>query len=390
MSKRLSIMVTGGGSGGHTSAAVGIIGALETMGVAREQVVWVGSHAGIERGVAERAGIKFESVSTGKLRRYWSRENVLDAGRFLLGVGQAFYIVGRIRPDIIVSTGGFASVPVVVAGWVRRIPIVSHEQTIVPGLANRIAVRFARAMMVTFADSAKYFPAAKVRLVGNPLRTELKDPLPDRELAKRRLGLHPGVPLLYITGGASGSEVLNATVFESLVQLLPNWQIIHQCGDLPQRHSFEFLESEAAKLPASIRSRYRVYRYVGVEIRDVLASCEAVVARSGAAFVNEVIRLRLPAILVPYAHSASGEQEKLARMLAERGGALMELESRFTPDRLLQLLSSLASPELQARVKCELKALSPDYDVESRIASTILEIAGHRPNRCSVHAAAAP
>src|SRR5262249_7805042 len=166
------IAITGGGSGGHTSAAVGIVQALVEAGADKRQILWIGSAKGIESKVAERESIAFRTISVGKLRRYWSKDNLIDVPRIIRGTLQSWGILRRYRPSIVVGTGGFVSVPVVAAARLLRIPIVIHEQTIIPGLANRIASRFASVVLLAFNESAVYFPNKKVIVVGNPLRSE--------------------------------------------------------------------------------------------------------------------------------------------------------------------------------------------------------------------------
>src|SRR5215471_6561273 len=160
--------ITGGGSGGHTSAAVGIVQALSEAGADKREILWIGSSKGIESKVAEREAIPFKTISVGKLRRYWSMDNLIDIPRIIKGAIQSWRILRAYRPSIVVGTGGFVSVPVVAAARLLRIPIVIHEQTIVPGLANRIASRFASLVLVAFQESAVHFKGRRARSLEIP------------------------------------------------------------------------------------------------------------------------------------------------------------------------------------------------------------------------------
>jgi UDP-N-acetylglucosamine--N-acetylmuramyl-(pentapeptide) pyrophosphoryl-undecaprenol N-acetylglucosamine transferase len=366
----LRIAISGGGSGGHTSAAVGIVQALVEAGADKRLILWIGSSKGIEGKVAERESIPFKTISVGKLRRYWSIENLVDVPRIIKGTCQSFLILRRYRPSIVVGTGGFVSVPVVVAARLLKIPIVVHEQTIVPGLANRIASRFASVVLIAFQESATYFRAKKVEVVGNPLRSELRHRQTDRAAALEKLGLDPSFPLLYVTGGAQGANAINKAVADALPELLSKWQIIHQCGDKPMAYGESYLNEVARELDRDRCRHYVVKPYIGAEIVDVFAASDVLLSRSGAATINEITRLGLPSILVPYPLSVANEQERLARRLEEAGAALVIEQTNLNKESLLTALEKLGKEEREAMKKRAL-ALAPQ-NVEERITQAIL------------------
>src|SRR5215470_1048847 len=188
------VVITGGGTGGHTSAGLAVAAALREAGV---DVRWVGSAAGIEARRVPEAGIAFHAISVGKLRRYWDWQNVPDlAWRAPAGVIQSIGLLRRLAPDLVFATGGFVALPVALAARAMGAPLVVHEQTSVPGLANRIAGRLARRIAVTFPAADGGFPADRVTLTGNPLRPELAGG--SREEACRLLRLDPELPLVYV------------------------------------------------------------------------------------------------------------------------------------------------------------------------------------------------
>jgi UDP-N-acetylglucosamine--N-acetylmuramyl-(pentapeptide) pyrophosphoryl-undecaprenol N-acetylglucosamine transferase len=368
------IAITGGGSGGHTSAAVGIVQALVEAGADKRQILWIGSSNGIEAKVAERESIPFRTISVGKLRRYWSVENLVDVPRIIKGTCQSLAILRRYRPSIVVGTGGFVSVPVVAAARMLKIPIVIHEQTIIPGLANRIASRFASVVLLAFQESAAHFRNRIVEVVGNPLRSELRKRLPDRTEALERLGLDPGFPVLYVTGGAQGANAINKAVADALPELLAKWQIIHQCGDKPMEYGEAYLNEVARGLDNQSRRRYVIKPYIGPEIVDVFTVADVLVSRSGAATINEITRMGLPAILVPYPLSLANEQERLARMLEQAQAAIVIDQSNLSKESLLIVLEKLGKEERDTMRKRAL-ALAPQ-NVEERITRAIFEMPG--------------
>src|SRR5262245_35130014 len=220
----MRVIITGGGTGGHTSAGLAVASVLRTRG---DAVFWIGSRGGIEARRAPEAGIPFHPISAGKLRRYWDWQNLPDlAWRAPTGVLQSLGLLRRLEPDLVFATGGFVALPPAVAARAAGVPLVVHEQTSVPGLANRIAGRLARRIAITFPMTGGGFPAARTTLTGNPLRPELSGG--SREEGCRLFALDPRLPTVYVTGGAQGSHAINRTVGEVLDELLAHAQVIHQ------------------------------------------------------------------------------------------------------------------------------------------------------------------
>ncbi len=237
------LLVTGGGTGGHTYPALTTVGALTArltaLGIAT-RVVWAGNPDGLEAGVAASAGIDFQPLATGKVRRArtpWgvlTARNARDMAQVARGVVQARSIVDRFRPDVVLSTGGYAAVPIGVAARHLRRPLVVHEQTVRLGLANRVLVRGATRVAVSESSSLDLLPP-RVReravVTGNPIRPALLSGESTRAIAA--LDLHafdPDRPFIYVTGGAQGAVQINRLVSESLPWLLERANVIHQCG----------------------------------------------------------------------------------------------------------------------------------------------------------------
>jgi UDP-N-acetylglucosamine--N-acetylmuramyl-(pentapeptide) pyrophosphoryl-undecaprenol N-acetylglucosamine transferase len=323
----MRIIVTGGGTGGHTYPALTTIRAvrarLEAAGT-RPQFLWVGVATGLEARICREQGIPFRAITTGKLRRSPTpRElarNIADAFRIPLGMVQAFLIVARTRPDVVVSTGGYVCVPVGVAAWLLRRPLVMHEQVSALGLANRIVARLATRVLLSHDSSLAHLPArARGRAVvtGNPIRPEVLAGDPRRGLAAYGTGAEP--PLVLVTGGATGALQVNELVAGVLPDVLPYCHMLHQSGE----YGFAQAEAVAAALPEPLRRRYRVVDFIHDELPDVLAAADVVVARSGAGTTAELTALGKPAILIPLVPTGGDEQRRTARHLAQAGAARM-------------------------------------------------------------------
>ncbi len=328
--RRIEVVIAGGGTGGHTSPGLAVAAGLAERGVA---CAWIGSRQGVEARLVPERGIPYFAIPTGKLRRYWAWQNLADlAVNVPAGLVAAWRLLRRLGPRVVFATGGFVALPVVLAARIARVPAVIHEQTAVPGLANRVAARFARRIAVTFPDRDGHFPAARVTLTGNPLRPELRGG--SRADAVARFGLDPAAPLVYVTGGALGAHRINRAVGAALVPLLETAQVIHQCGDNPATGDRAWLEARRAELPPALIRRYTVVPYVGAELAGVYAAASLVVGRSGAGTVNECCHLGLPALFVPMPGASGDEQTANARLVERAGGAVVLPQSELTPERL--------------------------------------------------------
>ena len=366
---RATILITGGGTGGHTSPGLAVAALLRERGI---DLAWIGSRGGIEaRRVPER-GIPYFAVPTGKLRRYWAWQNVADLGLNVpAGVLAATRLLQRLKPRVVFATGGFVALPVVAAAALARIPVVIHEQTAVPGLANRVAARFARRVAVAFADAASGFPATKVVVTGNPLRPELRGG--SRTDAVARFGLAEDLPLVYVTGGAQGAQRINRAVGEALLALLDHAQVIHQCGDNPATGDRRWLEELRGQLPGPRARRYTIIPYVGDELAAIYAAAALVVARAGAGTVNECCHLGLPAIYIPLPGARGDEQTANARLVERAGGCVVLPQSELTPERLLTTVRALLAEPRRLKDMGERARSLAVPDAAARIVALLIE-----------------
>ncbi len=344
-SRRLRVIVTGGGTGGHVSPAVAVITRLRERSLVEGwplEMLYIGSVAGVERHIVSEMSIKYVAIQTGKLRRYLSLQTPVDLlARLPAGAFQALRAVRRFRPDVIFSTGGYVCVPTVVSGALLAVPSLAHEQTALVGLANRIAGRFATRVAISFPQSASFFPAGKTILTGNPVRPSILGG--DAARAAQRFGLDALVPTLYVTGGAQGSHAVNLAVCDALPRLLDFCQLIHQCGEGPDGSGADLrmLRQTQSALGDAQRARYVVQAYVGEELADIYALASLVIGRAGAGTVNELATLGKPSLLIPLPGAASGEQEANGRALEKEGGAVLLLQRDLTPDSFVAAIYKL-------------------------------------------------
>jgi len=380
-------MVTGGGSSGHVSPALAAIRAINELseqsgGAWQARFQYIGSKHGIERKQIEEAGIPFVAVATGKLRRYFSLENAIDTLRVPLGILQALRHVARFRPDVLLSTGGFVCVPPVIAAWLLRVPIITHEQTVQVGLANRIAARFARRIALSFPGALQELaPAQRARafVTGNPVRPIIFGG--DKQRAFQRANFAPqdnDLPMLYVTGGSQGARIINRAVEAALPELLKHCRIYHQCGQQPagEEQDYDRLSAAALKLRPELQARYYVTRFVGSEIGDVFAASDLLLSRAGAGTITEVCALGKPAVYVPLVPTGGDEQTRNARMCVEAGAAVIIPQSELSAERLLQELPPLLKDRarLEAMGKAATSLARPQAAQD--LARAVIELAG--------------
>ncbi|MCI3919514.1 undecaprenyldiphospho-muramoylpentapeptide beta-N-acetylglucosaminyltransferase [Paenibacillus sp. TRM 82003] len=320
-----AIVFTGGGTAGHVTVNLALMPHYVREGW---DVHYIGSEQGIERelvsGVPE---VTYHGIATGKLRRYLDWNNVKDPFRVVKGVWQAFRLLGRLRPSIVFSKGGFVSVPVVAGAWMNRIPTIIHESDLTPGLANRISIPLATKVCATFPDTVKLLPASKAVHIGAVLREELF-----RGEAHRGYALCDFVrskPVMLVMGGSLGSQRINRAIREQLDRLTETFQIVHLCGK--------------GNVDSSCESRsYRQFEYVKGELPDLLAMADVVVSRAGSNSIFEFLALKKPMLLIPLSLAASrGDQIANAESFRSRGLAEVMQEEDLTGEAFVDAVRSL-------------------------------------------------
>ncbi|MDR1806920.1 MAG: UDP-N-acetylglucosamine--N-acetylmuramyl-(pentapeptide) pyrophosphoryl-undecaprenol N-acetylglucosamine transferase [Propionibacteriaceae bacterium] len=330
MTDTIDLLLAGGGTGGHTTAGAVIAAIARDLGYS---VAWAARADSYEATVAAENGIRFEPVPAFRLQPK-------NAARVARSVVTARGLIRRWRPRLVVATGSWVCVPVAFGAKLARVPLVVHEQTLIPGSATTFLSRFARETWLTWAASAGAFHGVTVH-TGFPLRPVLRQPVA-RADGLARFGL-ADAPTLFVAGGGSGAESLNAYVARHLGELLGPWQIIHQAGTSPNlTTTVTVLEQAKAALPEALRARYHVAGYLdGEHVNAALRSAALTLARAGAGFVNEVGQLGSEAVLVPYPHSVNGEQDALARELTVTGQVTVWDDADLrndNPERLAALL----------------------------------------------------
>lgn len=299
----MKIMLTGGGTAGHVMPHLALLEDFRNRGW---ELVYVGTK-GIERELALQAGIRFTTIYSGKLRRYWSWQNFLDVFRLLLGIAQSIWIVGIERPSLVFSKGGFVSVPVALAAYLWRIPVVTHESDLSPGLANRIIGRFARTILYAFPGTAAHLRGKNSELVGIPVRASLSAGEAQRGLNLCSFEADDPRPVVLVMGGSLGAESINTSIRALAPKLCPRYRLIHITG----RGKSSGLRVDG----------YKEFEYVKSELADLIAAAKLVVSRAGANALFELLALEKPMLLIPLERGSRGDQLENAADFAKHGWA---------------------------------------------------------------------
>ena len=370
----MRIVLVGGGTGGHFYPLMAIAEAVrERAGAATPALYYLGPHPYNLAALSE-GNISFLWCPAGKQRRYFSLLNIPALFITLFGVLVALFHLFRVYPDVVMSKGGFTSVPVVLAAWLLRIPVVAHESDAAVGRANRLAAGIARYIGVAYAETATSLPKAKTALVGVPIRKEVLE-TKAVSAARAALGLSDTLPLILVLGGSLGAARINTLILDTLDELLPHYHLIHQTG----QQNFAHVTATAQSLLANtskFQHRYRPSPFLPVSTyANALGAADIVIARAGSTTIYEIAAHATPAILIPIPERISHDQRTNAYTYA-RTGAASVLEQDNLKDGLLyaEVTRIMGDEETYRTMQSAARAFAI-RDAAPRIADILLEIA---------------
>jgi UDP-N-acetylglucosamine--N-acetylmuramyl-(pentapeptide) pyrophosphoryl-undecaprenol N-acetylglucosamine transferase len=313
----VTIAFTGGGTGGHIYPALAVAAELGRLFAGRDfKLFWIGSNAGMDRSLVEKAGIEFYGVPSGRLRRYFSLKTIPDFFKVIAGFFAARKILKKRKASLLFSKGGFVSVPPCAAAAALGIPVFTHESDFSPGLATKINARFALrtggAVFTAYEDTARFFPPAVrdcVKVSGNPVRNAFRNA--DAAKGRAFLGLGSDVRILLVVGGSQGAREINEMIFAILPELAQFYTVAHQTG------------ASQTNVPPPA-DHYKPFPYIGEEIPHVMAAAEMIIGRSGAGTLWECAVLGKPMLLVPLSGSGTrGDQVENAAFFQKSGAAVV-------------------------------------------------------------------
>lgn len=323
----MKIVVTGG----HFSPAYSIIQKIrngnEILVVGRKHAFEEDKSETFEYKVCKKLDIPFKSIKTGRLSRRLSLNTFKSLAKFPIGIYKSTKILKDFKPDVVVTFGGYIGLPVAIAAFLLKIPVVLHEQTQKAGLSSKLISKFSTVILVSFESSREFFKGKNVVLTGNPLRSEFFDK------NKNSLGIQN--PSIYVTGGSTGSHFINDIVSKILPNLLSDYQVFHQTGDSKEFNDYDNLKKINHK-------NYNVAKFYNPsEVFELLKSVDLVISRSGINTVCEIIATGAVSLLVPLPIGQLNEQKDNAIFVKQLGIGDFMLQVDITPEKLLERIDDM-------------------------------------------------
>ncbi|GAB3841537.1 undecaprenyldiphospho-muramoylpentapeptide beta-N-acetylglucosaminyltransferase [Hymenobacter jeollabukensis] len=342
------VIISGGGTGGHIFPAVAIANELQRRRPDAD-ILFVGANGRMEMTRVPEAGYRIVGLNISGLQRRLTPENLLFPLKVFQSVRKAGKLVESFRPDAVVGVGGYASAPVLLAATSRAVPALIQEQNSYAGLVNKLLARRVDKICVAYEGMEQFFPADRLVLTGNPVRSEIAGG--DRAEALKFFGLDPNKPVLLVIGGSLGARTLNQATAAALPRLQQaGVQLLWQTGKL----YFPTAEQQAADYQGA-----NLHALEFIKRMDLAyAAADVVVSRAGALSVSELCLTAKPCVLVPSPNVAEDHQTKNARALSTRAAALLVTDAEAA-DKLYDVaLDLLSDPARQDELRRNIQPLA--------------------------------
>ena len=363
----MRIVLTGGVSGGHIVPLITVAKKIKEKNPETE-FLFIGPRGELEERLMSAAQIPIKGIATGKMRRYFSWLNFIDVFKIPLGIVQALWILLWYMPDAIFSKGGSSSLPVVLVGWLYRIPIMIHESDANPGLANSMLGKFSTRVAVSYASAEIYFPSAQVVFTGAPLRADIASGDPQK--ARAMFSLLESKKIIFVWGGSQGAQVINDKILDILPELLHKYQVIHQTGI----KNLEAVKHKAGELGIKAgHDGYHPVDFIGEELLDILAVTDLVISRAGSNSIAEIAANGKPSIIIPIQHSNRDHQRMNAYAVAKVGGCVVLEENNLGDSLLMGKIDEIFNDaELNTKLRTNIKNSFYHPDAAEKIAEGVL------------------
>lgn len=360
MKKTVKIVIIGG----HLAPALAVIERLkdkpdqEIYYIGRKHALEGDQSLSLEYQTIKQLQIPFYNLYTGRLSRIINLQSAISLFKIPIGLVMALVYVRRIRPDLVLGFGGYLSLPVCLVSRMLGIPIIIHEQTPILGLSNRIAGHFANKILLSFEKTlyADKF-SHKIIVTGNPIRRSYSQNNRNNNYFKKGK-----FPLIYITGGSSGSHQINMLISPIIPYLVKKYQVIHQCGEASKFNDFAMLEKIRKSLDESSQKNYLVHKVIEVNtVASIMSKADLIISRSGANTVCEIAWAKVPSLLIPLGWSRDNEQILNAKLLEKTGSAIILRDEDLTPAKIKyfidQMMENLTAFKAKAQQNSKLISL---------------------------------
>ncbi len=369
----MRILLTGESAAGHLSPIIAIYD--EIREIAKEtdlkplEFMLISSRSHFLQEMFEETGVPYKVISAPKVRHSFSLQSVLDIFRGVIGFFQALVYVFDYMPDVIFSKGGYVSFPVVIVGWMFRIPVVIHESDAVVSPVEKFMFHFAKRVAVSFESTRDIYNSPKVFFSGNPVRKFISKG--SREKGIKDFALDEEKPVILILAGSEGAEVINNLVLKILPDLLRKYQVIHQCGI----GNYDKVKSMVEKMNVPNLNDYRLFPFFKKRIADAYAVCDLVVSRAGGNTVSEIMTVGKPSILIPLSSAISDRQTKNAFYYMQVGAAVLISEKNLKPHLLLDAIDRIFKSDLKILEMRKAARKMAHPEAARKIAEEIIKVA---------------
>lgn len=368
--QKMTIAFAGGGTGGHIFPGLAVATELKTLGKERGidiTIIWLGNKQGMDCDIVTKCTdiTKFYGIPSGKLRRYFSLQNIIDIFKIMAGLVVAFKILYKEKPILLFSKGGFVSVPPCIVAWCLRIPVFTHECDFTLGLATKINSIFAKKLLLSYKETEEQLsPKLKIKsmVTGNPVRKAFYTADRTRGLSFLGNEINYALPILLILGGSSGAHEINQIVFDDLEWLCTKFNLVHLTGQK------DYKQAKMLK-----RQNYLIYDFIYEQMPDVVKAADIILCRSGANVIWENAVLTKPMLLIPLCGSGTrGDQVDNAKYFAQSGAAMILQKDNLTTENIRNALQRLTGPATKQVIRRKLLALLPESPSATKIAEAIL------------------
>lgn len=377
------IVFTGGGTAGHIFPGIAVADELKSLNN-NFDIYWIGCSKGMDKSIVEKSMEvkdskestikKFYGIPSGKLRRYFSIKNFFDLFNIFFGFVKSFFLLLRLKPVALFSKGGFVSVPPCLAAKILGIPVYIHECDFTLGLANRINVKSAKTIFVSYEETKNKLSEvnqSKTIVTGNPVRPIFNSA--NKENGLSTLGIKNQVEgenklILLVLGGSLGAKQINNLIYENIEWLCERFIVIHQTGLVNNSDDNE------KSLTEKYKDSYKPFPFIHKDIQDVISCADVVVSRAGANSIWETAVLNKPMVLIPLCGSGTrGDQVDNANYFASKDCAKVLVGENANSETLKESLTYMIETENRNKMKNAIKKLVEGEVPAKKIAKIINE-----------------
>ena len=375
----MNVIFTCGGTGGHINPAIAVANIWKERHP-ESHILFIGASGHMEEKLVPAAGYELRTFPTSGMSRKLNldgiKKNISAVSNVISAVNGCKKIIKEFKPDVIIGTGGYASFPALLAGKMMRIPTCVHEANAMPGLTTRMAASWADRVLICFPESAKHYKhPEKAEAVGMPVRREFI--FTEKETARKELGLDDR-PLIVSTFGSQGARAMNLAVAEFMKLEMDAgfpYQHIHGVGS----YGWEWFPDRIKELGVDAASSgaldVREYIY---NMPTVMAAADIIISRAGASSCNEIAASGTPCVLIPSPNVTDNHQEKNARVIADKGGAVLLLEKDCSAQRLYELVQEILSDEQRKNAMSTALRSACVLDSADRICNILEDLASSK------------